>query len=206
MPKDKSLSHARIIPAAKREFLQKGFEKASMRSIAAEAGLTAAGLYCHFKDKEEMFASLVQPALDATQALFKTQTERAYQFLEDNAQNIENIWDGDSDLPQLVNLVYEHFDGFKLLLCCSAGTRFEHFFDEFVQADQDECMRYFKILRQKGVHVNDIVPEEFHLLMNAYYSAFFEIVVHDFQKEDAMHYLETLKKFFYTGWREFLGF
>ena len=47
MPKDKTETHERIIPAAMKIFLEKGFEKATMREIAEEAGITAAGLYRH---------------------------------------------------------------------------------------------------------------------------------------------------------------
>lgn len=204
MPRDKRASHARIIPAAKKEFLDKGFEKASMRAIAELAGMTPAGLYRHFKDKEEMFAALVQPALDALKDLMKIQTDRAYLFLEKG--DIESMWSGDTDLERLVDVVYNHFDAFKLLQNSSAGTRFEHFFDEFVEIDQAETLRYMNALRERGVHVNDIVTEELYLLLNAYYSAFLGVVSHEFSKEDAMHYLETLKQFFYPGWRAFLGF
>lgn len=37
MPKDKTETHERIIPAAMKIFLEKGFEKATMREIAEEA-------------------------------------------------------------------------------------------------------------------------------------------------------------------------
>lgn len=204
LPKDKSTSHARIIPAAKNEFLNKGFEKASIRAIAEKAGMTPAGLYRHFKDKEEMFAVLVQPALDALKELIKVQTTRAYSFLEKS--DIESMWSGDTDLLRLIDLVYDHFDEFRLLQNSAAGTRFEHFFDEFIEIDETETIRYMDALKHHGIHVNEIVPEELHLLLNAYYSAFFEVVAHQFSKEDAMHYLETLKQFFYPGWRAFLGF
>ncbi len=103
-------------------------------------------------------------------------------------------------------MVYDHFDAFKLLLRASAGTRFERFFDEFVEIVQAETMRYMDALRARGIHVNDVVSEELHLLLNAYYSAFFEVVIHDFPKKEALHYLETLKQFFTPGWRVFLGF
>ncbi len=204
MPKDKSASHALVISAAKREFLDKGFEKASMRTIAKLAGMTPAGLYRHFTDKEEMFAALVQPALDAMKELIKVQTKRAYAFLDKG--DLESMWSGDSDLERLVEVVYDNFDAFRLLQNSSAGTRFEHFFDEFIEIDQTETIRYTDELRKRGIHVNEIVPEELHLLLNAYYSAFFEVVAHKFSKEAAIHYLETLKRFFYPGWRAFLGF
>ena len=37
VPKDKHASRARIVMAARKEFLEKGFEKASMRTIAQAA-------------------------------------------------------------------------------------------------------------------------------------------------------------------------
>ena len=64
MPKPKKESHERIIKEAAEEFLTYGFENASLRRIAANAGITVSGLYKHFPNKEEMFASLVQPMLD----------------------------------------------------------------------------------------------------------------------------------------------
>lgn len=64
MPKDKTQTYERIMTAAKAEFLEKGYEKASIRTIAAAAGITSAALYRHFADKEAMFAALVQPTLD----------------------------------------------------------------------------------------------------------------------------------------------
>ncbi len=51
MPRDKSLSHEKVNKAIKEEFLAKGFEEASIRSIAARAGITSAGLYRHYADK-----------------------------------------------------------------------------------------------------------------------------------------------------------
>lgn len=203
LPKDKSANHARIILAAREEFLEKGFEKASMRSISASVGLTSAGLYRHFADKEEMFAKLVQPALDALKSLMETQTIRHYQHLHEG--KLEEMWNGDADLL-MVEVIYNHYDAFRLLLKSSAGTRFESFFDEFVEASQTETLKYMEALRERGIHVNNIVSEELHLLLNAYYSAFFEVVAHQFSKADALHYLETLKQFFYPGWQAFLGF
>lgn len=55
MPRDKAETLERILPAARRVFLEKGFEKATMREIADEAGLTAAGLYRHLSTKKPCF-------------------------------------------------------------------------------------------------------------------------------------------------------
>ena len=51
MPRDKSVSHLRILSSARAEFLEKGYMNASIRTIARRAGITSAGLYRHFRDK-----------------------------------------------------------------------------------------------------------------------------------------------------------
>jgi len=204
VPRDKNASRARIIPAAKSEFLEKGFEKTSMRAIASKAGMTSAGLYRHFTSKEEMFAALVQPALDAFVAAAEQQKRRDYALLDSGRPDA--IWSGDTDLSKVADLLYDHYDAFKLLLCLSAGTRFERIFEQFIQKEQEETLRFLDALRERGVPVNDVSLNELHLLLNAYYSAVFEIIAHDFSKEQAEHYLRTLEAFFCPGWRAFLGF
>ena len=42
MPRDKTANHIKIMAAAKAEFMEFGFEKSSMRSIADRCGMTAA--------------------------------------------------------------------------------------------------------------------------------------------------------------------
>lgn len=63
MPRDKKLSHQRVLEAAKKEFLEKGFEGASIRTIGSSARMTSAGLYRHCKDKEDLFVQIVAPLL-----------------------------------------------------------------------------------------------------------------------------------------------
>ena len=50
MPRDKTANHIKLMGAARQEFLECGFEKASMRSIGERCGLTAAGIYRHCRN------------------------------------------------------------------------------------------------------------------------------------------------------------
>lgn len=83
MPRDKTESHERIIAAAKAEFLEYGFENASMRRIAANADITVSGLYKHFPSKEEMFAHLVQPVLDSFNTLYHQKEQEEQNAIEE---------------------------------------------------------------------------------------------------------------------------
>lgn len=203
MPRDKRESHERIIPAAKREFLEKGFEKASMRSIASSAGMTSAGLYRHFRDKEAMFSALVEPVLEEVETQCQIFKARDYDLLE--KESLDAMWEGGSDMTLFLDLIYSHYEEFKLLVCCSEGTRYAHFIHDFVMIEQEETLAFLEEARKRDIPVKNILAEELHLLLSAYVSAIFEVVIHDFTQEAAMHYMKTLQTFFYPGWRAVLG-
>lgn len=203
MPKDKTETYQKILPAAMAEFLEKGFEKATMRDIAAAAGITAAGLYRHFADKEAMFAALVEPVLAQFDQWYNQHKAEDYEYLE--RDDLDSLWNQGTELNMTLDLVYNNFDVFKLLLCRSEGTKYANWLHQFVMLEQKETLAYMEAARQKGIPVRDIKPEELHLLLTAYAGALFEVVVHDFSKEDAIHYLKTLEEFFTPGWRAVLG-
>lgn len=52
-------SRERLIECAKKEFLEKGFAKASLRNICAQAGLTTGAVYFLFKDKNGLLEAVV---------------------------------------------------------------------------------------------------------------------------------------------------
>ena len=52
-----------LLECAKREFLEKGYMKASLRNICKAAGVTTGALYFFFKDKEDLLAALVEEPL-----------------------------------------------------------------------------------------------------------------------------------------------
>ncbi|MDR6944750.1 TetR/AcrR family transcriptional regulator [Mucilaginibacter pocheonensis] len=55
---EKQEMHKRILNGARKVFLEKGYEQASMRSIANEINYSPGSLYFYFKDKSEIFQEL----------------------------------------------------------------------------------------------------------------------------------------------------
>lgn len=53
-------TQAMILAAAKAEFLEKGFQRASLRSMVQAAGVTTGALYGYYSSKEALFNSFVQ--------------------------------------------------------------------------------------------------------------------------------------------------
>lgn len=202
MPKDKTESHNRLMPAAREEFLEKGFQNASTRSIAAKAGMTSGGLYRHFKDKEDMFAALVEPALSDMKEWMNKHVHRGYHGALSGDYSL--MWQ-DTEIDMVREVIYPNLDAFRLILCCSQGTRYENFIDDLVQEHQKIMMDVLEKLRVQGISVKEISEEELHIIMSAYTTAMFEPIIHNYPLEKAMHYLKTIEAFFLPGWHDLMG-
>ncbi|PBB87892.1 TetR/AcrR family transcriptional regulator [Mesorhizobium sp. WSM3876] len=54
------IKRAQIIEGARRVFIDKGFEAASMNAITREAGVSKGTIYVYFANKEELFEALIE--------------------------------------------------------------------------------------------------------------------------------------------------
>ena len=204
MPKDKTQIHEKIITAATAEFLEHGFESASMRRIAGEVGLTVGALYRHFASKEEMFAALVEPTINELMAKYKEFCDAGYEIMK--CGDVQKLWnESASETKWLMSFIYDHFEEFRLIVCRSQGTRFESFVHDMAQLEERSTLDYFERMKQYGMTVRELSRQEFHMLVTANVSALFEAVIHGFSREEAMHYAETLDAFFSAGWKKILG-
>ncbi len=202
MPRDKSASHVRVMAAASEEFLEYGFEKASMRRVGERCGLTAAGLYRHCRDKEDLFDQLVAPAVERISAWMDAHLTKYLAAVQEEG----NLQWQDSWVDMMREIVYPHMDDYHLLLTCSSGTKYENFLHDFTQTAQEQMLQYLPVLRDKGLAIRAISPMEMHLLFSAYVTALFEPVIHRYTLEESMRCLETVEAFFLPGWKVLFGF
>ncbi|MCR5208924.1 MAG: TetR/AcrR family transcriptional regulator [Lachnospiraceae bacterium] len=203
MPRDKTLSHIKVNKAIKEEFLKKGFEAASIRSIGARAGMTSAGLYRHYSDKESMFNALVEPLIDDMKQWTKRHTDRKYLLLDESADKKEII--GESFIDLIREVILPKRDEFKLLMTCSRGTKYENFIHDYALLSQKELLKALSYMKKKGCPVKDIDEDELHMLLSAYLTACFEPVIHDCKEEKIEKYLNTIQDFFMPGWLRIMG-
>ena len=204
MPKDKTQMHENLMCAAKKEFLEQGFENASMRRIASEVGLTVGALYRHFANKEEMFAALVEPTINGLMAMYDQYCEQGYEVMKGG--DVNRLWnESESEIRWLMSYIYDNFDEFRLIVCCSQGTRYESFVHDMAMLEEHTTLDYFKRMKKYGMSVKVPSKQEFHMLVTANVSAVFEAVIHGFSRKQAMHYARTLDEFFSAGWKKILG-
>ncbi len=63
---DALLTKQRILDAANKIFIAKGFEKASLSDIAREAQVTRGAIYWHFENKSDIFVELLEAQAKST--------------------------------------------------------------------------------------------------------------------------------------------
>lgn len=204
MARDKAGHHEQIMAAAWREFLTYGYTDASMRRIAAAAGMSVSGLYKHFPGKEEMFAALVEPAFQGLMALYRQEETVEREALE--AGVVTEKWSSGGEARLAMTYIYDHLDAFRLLICKSQGTRYESFLHDLAAEEEKTTMAMMALLKAQGQHINDVNPSQFHLLVTANVNAVFQAVEHDFSREEALDYADTLDRFFARGWQTFFGY
>lgn len=204
MPKDKSETHEIILKAARAEFSECGFEKASIRGIAARAGVTSAALYRHCKDKEDLFCQLVEPSVKAFRSWRKNHISLKYMQIEQNIPVCELMKNNDIDMVR--DVIYPHREDFRLILTKSKGMRYENFLHDVVNEDQKEMLRVLEFLKSRGKNVVEFSEKEMHTILSAAYTAMLEPVVHEYSMEETEHCLLVVEKFFMPGWQKIMGF
>lgn len=201
---DTSETKKKIQMVGKKEFLEKGFKDASLNHIVAEAGFTKGAFYGYYADKAALFEDLVSEAADGLVDQFKAAQEAHFDLIpEDKTSQSREL--STQYLHSFVEYIYDHFDAFKLVLCCADGTKYENYINDLVELDVAQTEQYYDLLREQGKIVGTVSWELHHMLTSAYFTAVFETIVHDMAREQALSYIEELATFFNSGWNGLLN-
>lgn len=199
--KNEKETRENLLKSAKEEFLEKGYMKASLRSICKNAGVTTGALYFFFKDKEDLFGNLVQKPLGklmkVTNQHFSEETEAPPEILSDvkyfeYAQDI-------GVAKQIIHFLYEYQDEFRLILEKSQGSRFENCLDQIIEKTE----KHYRILADKvtnSIGMERIEDYMIHWLSHMQVDMFVHLLTHEASEEAALKHIEPIIKYIVTGW------
>ena len=192
-----------LLELAKVEFLKKGYSEASVRNIAKTAGLTTGAVFRYYPDKAALFDALVSEAADTLMNQFKAAQDAHFDLIpEDKVAQSRELSTG--YLNHFINFIYNNFDAFKLVICCSEGTKYSSYIHELVEIEVVQTELYYDRLRQLGKLEGTVSRELHHMITSAYFTAVFETVAHDMTREHAIQYVNELATFFNCGWEGML--
>lgn len=193
----------RIIECARGEFLSKPYEEVSLRAICAKAGVTTGALYNRYPNKAALFDALVAPTLALVEDYAASVESFNYEQMDKN--DMKQVWDmAPETQARIVNLFYDDYDGFRLLLCRAEGTRHANFIHDFTVRVTDRSMAFLREMHRRG-HIAAVLDrDELHMLLTAYWSTMFEPVIHGLSRKKALEHSALVAKLF--RWSDVLGF
>ncbi|SMP51028.1 TetR/AcrR family transcriptional regulator [Anoxynatronum buryatiense] len=126
-----------ILAAAKKLFLSKGFEGASMSMIAKEAGVSKSNLYNYFPAKEALFQALVQTALAQITQMMQVIFDHSSEGFDPKAFSQRTA-------KALTVVLVAFREEILLLTDASAGTAFEKTKEGIIQQLQAHSLHEFQ--------------------------------------------------------------
>lgn len=200
-----SETRERILKVAKEEFLQYGFQKASLRNIVKQAGVTTGAFYGYYKNKENLFDELVKEGAGEFYQWYKTIHED-YTKQPAGTQKEELMSISGHYIPIMVHYIYERFEVFKLLFCCSAGTVYEDYADSLIELEVESAKVFIRVLEDDGaILIRDMDDTLLHIISSAVLQELHELIAHDVPEDKAVYYLQVLSDFQHAGWKGMLG-
>ena len=194
----------KIHQTATAEFLEKGFQGASLRNIVKSAGVTTGAFYGYYSSKEALFAALVEPCAAAVMGRFMTaQTDFAQLPKEEQPAHMGQE-SGDC-VDWMIDYMYSHWEAFKLLICCSSGTPYDQFVHNMVDIEVEYTFRYINVLKDLGHTVPELDRELCHMIASGMFEGMFEVLRHDMPKERAVRFVTRLREFYTAGWIKIMG-
>ena len=187
-----------VLACAKVEFLDRGYQDASLRTIAQKAGTSTSSIYTRFGDKEGLFEAIVQPVVSGIMALICEVQETFHHFDRETQKQQVNQYSF-SEMEKVLDYMYAHFDEFRLLLDASHGTRFQNFVDELTQIEVDYTYKFFEATGYSGMGDLPAEKELLHIVTTGYFEGVFEVIRHQMDRETAGKYVEQLERYHAAG-------
>jgi len=194
----------KILQYSKWEFLQNGFKNASLRNIAAEAGLTTGAIYGYFKDKNAIFETLVASAAEQVEKIFPTLSRSNCHhgdFISE--KDIQKNLDA---LRRIYHFIYENLDEFRLLFCCAEGSSKANFVHTIVDHEVTRTIAALEQIKTQRDLDFQIDKTTIHIISDSYINALLEPIRHNMDRATAMINVELLGRFYTAGWKHILRF
>ena len=193
-----------IHQAAMEEFLEKGFQEASLRQIVKNAGVTTGAFYGYYSNKAALFAALVEPHAAAVMGRFM-ETQLAFAKLPKEEQPEHMGKESAACIDWMLDYIYDHYAPFKLLICKADGTPYEDFIHEMVEVEVEYTFRYIEVLKNLGRQVPELDKDLCHMIASGMFNGIFEMIRHDMPKDRAKRFIDQLQEFFTAGWLKIMG-
>ena len=199
---DELETREKLLKSALAEFSEKGYMKASLRKICADAGVTTGALYFFFRNKNDLFAAIVDtPLKELCRLLNEHYMNDAEEMVSDDPAVLtaEYHIETHGGLDALVEYMYQYYDVFILLLTKAQGSEYENAVDMVV----DMTERGFRasadraVQKMPGYHVDEYM---LHWVTHISVDAYTHLLTHERDVEKAKLHMRRIMEFLINIW------
>lgn len=190
-----------ILSVARQEFLSKGYKDTSMRDIAQKANVGLSNIYNYFKNKDEIYMAIVQPAKHGMFTFVTRQhTEENFDF-----NRMTEFGHNEEAIIYYIDLIEKYKEEYRLLLYCSQGSSMSNFRDELTDHLTHVSYDYMALEKKHDARANEVSPFFIHTMSSWMVSILGEIVTHQLDRQKIREFFREYFRFIYAGWRELIG-
>lgn len=189
----------RLLDSAKKEFLEKGYMKASLRTICKNAGVTTGALYFFFQDKEDLLTQLVGEVLVGM--ILRVESHFSEEMNMESVAISEHSNSADVEAAkEIVHFMYQNYDIFQILLTKSQGSIYEDITSRFADGIEEH---YDKLAEQMAEKFGVRKPDHYmiHWMSHIQIDAFLHMLTHEQDEEKAVSHIEEIVIFLLSGWK-----
>lgn len=199
---DELETREKLLKSALAEFSEKGYMKASLRKICAEAGVTTGALYFFFKNKNDLFAAIVDtPLKELCRLLNEHYMNDAEEMASDDPAVLtaEYHIETHGGMDALVEYMYKYYDVFILLLTKAQGSEYENAVDMVVDMTERGFRASADRAAQKmpGYHVDEYM---LHWITHISVDAYTHLLTHERDVERAKLHMRRIMEFLINIW------
>lgn len=185
-----------ILASARKHFLAYGFQAASIRKIASDAGFTPGALYGYFESKEELFYALTDPLINRIlEKLNGIENEMMMIPAEKRLLGVCNIFY--SRIPELSDLIFEDREIVNLVVSGSKGTKYENFKMEL--AGRNTHFIYEAAERTEEKNIRMIDEQTLEIIIEGYIATLFHLIASGRDKRTVTRCMGIIGKIYETG-------
>lgn len=185
-----------LLECAKKEFIAKGYNKASLRSICADAGVTTGALYFFFKDKEDLFEEVMKEPLSVLYGVVTSHFTMESSIEEIPADSKEDV----EVASAVIKVLFARKDLFLMLLTRAQGSELESVKDQFVsfvEKHYQDFARQFEVMSGKKFKGGE---GSIHWVAHNQVDVFIYLLEHCENEKQALKLIPGIVSYLTGGW------
>lgn len=193
----------RILRVSRKLFFKDGFQETSIRKIAKESDVSSGALYKHFSSKEDILDCIIAPYVEDC---WNKCDELLYEFETNlmNAKTAKEIktlvnHEGASDLFKYMKKDVEIW---RFVFCNSAGTKYEHFFDEFMQYEVDVALKILGKFDPEKNYLKVASDTEIYFFIKGFYNMGLSVFDSRFDDEKRVNFFKIIEEMYQSFWEK----